>query len=130
METVGTTSLITQILKHAIPRTRPNNSDKKSFPSGHTSFSFSVATSLYEIYGWEIGVPAFAFASSVGVQRMQVKAHHLSDVLSGALLGILVWKGFGAMHREEERISTSSIKIFPTMFYTDKNLSYGITLSL
>ena len=53
----------------------------------------------------EIGVPAFAFASSVGVQRMQVKAHHLSDVLSGALLGILVWKGFGAIHNEEENFS-------------------------
>ncbi|MBS4029515.1 MAG: phosphatase PAP2 family protein [Ignavibacteriales bacterium] len=107
LETVATTSLITQILKHTISRSRPNNSDTKSFPSGHTSLSFSLATPLYEIYGWKVGVPAFALASVVGVQRMQTNAHHLSDVLSGALLGIMVGKGFGKVHQEENEEAIS-----------------------
>src|SRR5262249_50081986 len=37
---------ITEILKHSIRRPRPVNDSNDSFPSGHTSFAFSMATFL------------------------------------------------------------------------------------
>ncbi len=65
------TSVITEGLKAAFPKTRPDGSDRKSFPSGHTSRSFSSAATIYNRYGASYGIPAFAVASLVGVARVQ-----------------------------------------------------------
>ncbi|MCX6337993.1 MAG: phosphatase PAP2 family protein [Bacteroidetes bacterium] len=60
----------------------------KSMPSGHTSFSFTTATSVYLMYPkWYIALPAFAWATSVGYSRMYLGLHYPSDVLMGAVVG-------------------------------------------
>jgi undecaprenyl-diphosphatase len=60
----------------------------KSMPSGHTSFSFTTATSVYLMYPkWYVALPAFAWATSVGYSRMYLGLHYPSDVLMGAMVG-------------------------------------------
>src|SRR3546814_3471276 len=46
-------------LKEVFPSRRPDGSDDKSFPSGHTSTSFAAAATLHNRYGWEAGLPAY-----------------------------------------------------------------------
>jgi membrane-associated phospholipid phosphatase len=101
IKVVTTDVIITAILKCAVNRERPFNKypefitnkthkDIKdaSFPSGHTSTAFALATSLSLKYPkWYVIAPSFAFAGTVGYSRMELGAHYPSDVLAGALIG-------------------------------------------
>lgn len=84
---LGTTALTTYGLKHAFPERRPDGSDLRSFPSGHTSMSFAAAGYLQQRYGWEAGVPAALAAGFVGFARVKSHDHHWYDVVAGAVLG-------------------------------------------
>ena len=84
---IGGTMIITQGLKEAFPSRRPDGSDNKSFPSGHTSTSFAAAATLHNRYGWEAGLPAYVVASFVGLSRVEAKKHRVGDVLAGAAIG-------------------------------------------
>lgn len=84
---VGAGALVSFGLKEAFPELRPDRSDRKSFPSGHTSVAFAAAASLHNRNGWEIGVPAYLAAVFVGVARVQADKHHWYDVLAGAAIG-------------------------------------------
>ena len=57
-------TLITETIKVAVDRTRPNGA-RYSFPSGHASSSFATAAVIERYFGWKAGVPAFAAASYV-----------------------------------------------------------------
>jgi membrane-associated phospholipid phosphatase len=87
---IGGTILITQGLKEAFPSRRPDGSDNKSFPSGHTSTSFAAAATLHNRYGWEAGLPAYLVASFVGLSRVEARKHRVGDVLVGAAIGTTV----------------------------------------
>jgi hypothetical protein len=80
----------TELVKVAVGRERPNGENNKSFPSGHTSNSFTMAAVAERHYGWKIGVPAYALATAVGLSRIQQDKHYLSDVVGGATLGYIV----------------------------------------
>jgi hypothetical protein len=92
----------TTALKYATQRTRPDGSDKLSFPSGHTSNAFAWATVGAHYYGWKLGVPGYLVAGLIGVARMEKSAHHLSDVLAGAGIGYIV--GRTAIRRDGEPV--------------------------
>ena len=78
---------VTQGLKHAIPTWRPDRSDRKSFPSGHTSKAFASAATLNNRYGWKVGLPAHLAAAFVGVARVKADKHRWHDILVGAAIG-------------------------------------------
>jgi len=84
---LGVTGAATYGLKHAFPEQRPDGSDRRSFPSGHTSASFAAAGYLHQRYGWKVGLPAAAVAGLVGVARVESEDHHWYDVAAGAVLG-------------------------------------------
>jgi membrane-associated phospholipid phosphatase len=86
---IAAATLVTTGLKEAFPERRPDGSDRKSFPSGHTSLSFAAAASLYQRDGATIGIPAFAVASFVGVARVKADKHFYYDCLVGAGIGTL-----------------------------------------
>jgi membrane-associated phospholipid phosphatase len=44
---------------------------------------------LHSEFGWKAGVPAYAVAAWIGASRMQGQRHYLSDVITGAAVGIL-----------------------------------------
>ncbi len=84
---MGSTVAATEVLKRAVGSERPNGRNDRSFPSGHTSISFSAAGHLHARYGWEWGAPALAAAAFVGWSRVEAKQHRWEDVIAGALLG-------------------------------------------
>ena len=60
----------------------------KSMPSGHTAFAFTTASSLFSAYPkWYVGVPLYAWATSVGYSRLYLGQHYPSDVFVGAVVG-------------------------------------------
>ena len=79
-------------MKHSTQVMRPDGSDNHSFPSGHTATAFMTATMLTKEYGhispW-IGIGAYTFATGTGLMRIANNKHWLSDVLTGAGIGIL-----------------------------------------
>jgi membrane-associated phospholipid phosphatase len=74
-------------LKRAFPEERPDHSDRRSFPSGHSAQSFAAAATLENRYGWKAGLPAFAAAAFVAVARVEARKHHWYDCLAGAAIG-------------------------------------------
>lgn len=79
---------LTQTLKFSVHRPRPDGG-RYSFPSGHSSGTFAMATVIQRHYGWKAGAPAFALATYVAGSRLQDNKHFMSDVIFGAGLGIL-----------------------------------------
>lgn len=87
-ESAALTLGVTYALKYSVNEKRPNGGSH-SFPSGHTSISFSSAEFLRERYGWKWGMPAYAAASWVAYSRVESRQHRVQDVIAGAGIGIL-----------------------------------------
>lgn len=83
-------AIVVNSLKSAVGRTRPDGTDARSFPSGHTTAAFTISTVLYRRHGWKIGVPALGLAAFTAIARMEDKRHYLSDVVAGATIGIAI----------------------------------------
>ena len=79
---------VTQAIKLSTQRTRPDGA-ALSFPSGHTASSFATASVLHAHFGLKAGIPAYAVAAWVAASRVDMKRHHLSDVIVGATVGLL-----------------------------------------
>ncbi|MFZ3044208.1 MAG: phosphatase PAP2 family protein [Minisyncoccia bacterium] len=60
-----------------------------SFPSGHATFFFAMATALY-LYNKKWGIGFFLATILITVSRVIAGVHYPSDILGGALIGILV----------------------------------------
>jgi membrane-associated phospholipid phosphatase len=59
-----------------------------SFPSGHAQTVFSLATALTILFPrW--GILLFVVAGTVGISRIILTSHYLSDVIAGAGIGII-----------------------------------------
>jgi membrane-associated phospholipid phosphatase len=95
-------------LKQVIREQRPDKSDFKSMPSDTSALAFAPAQFLWDRYGWEYGLPAYAAAGFVGWSRVDAKKHHWYDVAASA------------------GISFGVSKIFTTR-YQPRGLSYGVS---
>ncbi|HTK13319.1 MAG TPA: phosphatase PAP2 family protein [Xanthobacteraceae bacterium] len=99
---IGLPGIFVTILKHIIGRARPfvpGHADPfayspfnwsaayASMPSGHATTVFAVAVAFGAAFP-KLRLPLFAYAVIIGVSRVIVTAHHPSDVVAGALLGM------------------------------------------
>lgn len=94
-------ALVTNLLlKNAVARVRPYDAVeglvplvKKlkdySFPSGHTCASFACAFVYYKLYPDIKGKMAMALAVLIALSRLYVGVHYPTDVLGGAVVGLL-----------------------------------------
>lgn len=101
---VITSVVVTNILKYSINRPRPfvtysfiekvTSGGSPSFPSGHTSDAFVLATALSLAFPrpWVIGL-SFSWAILMGYTRMGLGVHYPADVLVGALVGLIAALG-------------------------------------
>jgi len=106
--------ILTPAVKYLTGRNRPHDAartfdfhvfgGKSSFPSGHTTEAFAVASVIATEYdsGWIKGV-AYGSAVLVGFARVHHQAHFFSDVTAGAVIGTAVGRAVAHRNREERR---------------------------
>ncbi len=87
------------IIKHIVARVRPCHKLEDdqlivkrpkyySFPSGHTTSSFSVfAVTLFNC--WPLSIPVLFVAAMIALSRIYLRVHYLTDVLVGLFLGFV-----------------------------------------
>ncbi|MBQ2166922.1 MAG: phosphatase PAP2 family protein, partial [Bacteroidaceae bacterium] len=80
-------------IKYTAKEMRPDGSTRNSWPSGHTATSFVGATLLHHEYGmtrspW-YSIAGYGVATATGIMRVLNNRHWVSDVMSGAGIGIM-----------------------------------------
>ena len=88
----GTMAILVNGIKYTASEMRPDGSATNSWPSGHTATSFVGATILHKEYGmtrspW-FSIAGYSVATATGIMRVLNNRHWVSDVLSGAGIGI------------------------------------------
>jgi membrane-associated phospholipid phosphatase len=118
------TGIAAQVLKRLFGRERPSGASRAggkwhgpalstpfdSFPSGHSTTAFTVATVLTDMNEdkpW-IGYVVYPLAGAVAVSRITERKHWASDIIVGALLGTYGTKVIMYTIR-----SSSMISVFP-----------------
>lgn len=85
--TALTTAAMVETMKYTIHKRRPDGSNNRSFPSGHTAVTFADAAFVQRRYGWKFGIPAYLLAAYTGWGRTYADKHDWWDVLTGAAIG-------------------------------------------
>lgn len=105
--------VVTTTMKLSFARQRPGNGNHRSFPSGHTSDAFAMATSLSYAYGWKVAAIAYPAATYVAFSRLADEAHWLSDITAGAFVGI--WMGRAFFYSNQGDALASKWQIYPQL---------------
>ena len=75
-----------------------------SFPSGHTGASFAVVSALYFSKN-RLWMPSLILAMLIAFSRLYLYVHYPSDVLAGALIGIMAgWFGYALIGLIERKL--------------------------
>ena len=122
-------------IKYTASEMRPDGSSANSWPSGHTATSFVGATMLHKEYGltrspW-FSVAGYGVATATGVMRILNNRHWISDVLSGAGIGIMstelgyalsdiIFKGKGLLRNDLDAFGEN-----PSFFAISMGMSFG-----
>lgn len=87
--------LVEYALKHLVGRPRPASAgpflgpEFDSFPSGHATSVFAVATVLGSFYP-RLRWPLYTLAAAIALGRVYLARHYLSDIVAGALVGLVI----------------------------------------
>ena len=100
---VAVSNLVTEVLKYIVGRGRPfvggeanafhfshfaGNPAYYSFPSGHATTAFALALAVSALWpGARVAMAVYAVI--IAATRLVLLAHHPSDVVAGALIGII-----------------------------------------
>jgi undecaprenyl-diphosphatase len=96
---IGSLIVTNGILKNWIARPRPytvypldlliDKNPEYSFPSGHTSAAFAAAWMIY-MNKKRLGIYMVTLATLMGLSRVYLFMHYPTDVIGGAVVGILI----------------------------------------
>ena len=125
-------------IKYTAKEMRPDGTSANSWPSGHTATAFVGATMLHKEYGltrspW-FSVLGYGTATATGVMRVLNNRHWISDVLSGAGIGIMstelgyalsdvFFKGRGLLRGDA--IGERTIIEHPSFFSISMGIGFG-----
>ena len=122
-------------IKYTAKELRPDGSTRNSWPSGHTATAFVGATILHKEYGltrspW-YSVAGYSLATATGVMRVLNNRHWISDVLSGAGIGILSTElayGLCDLLFKEKGLLMNDLSYYPDLRHNPSffSLSMGI----
>lgn len=91
--------VLVSVIRNFFPRVRPSHyleevnflleqKESMSFPSGHTAFVFAISTVIY-FYNRKIGIILFIISFLMGIARVITGMHWATDILGGAVVGVL-----------------------------------------
>ncbi len=119
------TGIFVQALKYSTGRHRPytddpphtwdgprlhNTGSRMSFPSGHASSAFAVATVIATEYGSvAVATLSYTVATITALNRVAHNAHWLSDVVAGSAIGYFTGKAIVASHSEGSRMGLAPL---------------------
>ena len=95
---IGVLAALVMSIKFLVRRRRPEgewgsiyrNTDPHSFPSGHAARAFLIAVVGSALGPAWLGILLWVWAPLVALARVSMGVHYVSDVVAGAVLGIIV----------------------------------------
>jgi len=135
--------IVADVLKGVTERARPLDGRERSeffdggssFPSGHSTQAWAVATVVAHEYKDRpaVQIAAYGLATAVSVARFTGHKHYLSDVLAGSALGFGIGRYvYGAHHRSSLTSDDSVVSSkWPTIMpeYNRAARQYGVALT-
>jgi membrane-associated phospholipid phosphatase len=120
IQALAISEALVQPTKYATHRERPDQSDHRSFPSGHAADTFAFATALERHLGWKGAVPAYIFSSYVAISRIPSDRHWLSDVVFGASVGVIAGRTV-TRHGREFPVTVATVPGGAAILYVRRN---------
>ncbi len=100
LESLADADIAVNVIKYVARRQRPGDGDHgghfekdgSSFPSGHSTQAWALASVVADEYGNHQWVPvlAYTYATTVSVSRVLSQAHFTSDVFVGGAIGFFI----------------------------------------
>ncbi len=95
---ISVLAALVMTLKFIIRRRRPEgewgaiyrNTDPHSFPSGHAARAFLIAALAGLLGPSELAITLWVWAPLVALARVAMGVHYVSDIVAGAIVGLLV----------------------------------------
>ncbi len=102
---------VANIIKYSTQVLRPDGTAENSFPSGHTTFAFTLAEILHQEYKNKplIYISGYTIATAVGVMRLLNNRHWFTDVMVGAGIGMAATKLIYATHQYKWKMNKGGI---------------------
>jgi membrane-associated phospholipid phosphatase len=131
-EALALSAVMTASVKEIVGRERPNRGDgpfsfhpftgNASFPSGHATAAFAMASVVSEHFENKLwmAVPAYALASAVALARTRSNAHFATDVIVGGAIGAATGREIVSLEadrlgREQAASSGQRISVEPRL---------------
>ena len=130
---IATTAAIVYPLKHVINVQRPDKTDYKSFPSGHTAFAFATAEFLRREFRqtspW-VGIGAYTAAIAIGTQRILYNKHYFTDVIAGAGIGVLASSASFWLYKNRKKTNSHCKKLMVQPYYQQRTVGLYLSKTL
>jgi len=130
--------IVGSALKGITQRGRPSTGHERSeffeggnsFPSGHSTQAWAVATVIANEYKHRraVQIAAYSAATAVSIARFTGQKHYLSDVVAGSALGYAIGRYVYSAHHQDPAISKS---VWPqiTPEFNRGARQYGVALT-